>query len=68
MEWRANRPDSPILHGDVMRVTASAKLGTPALPPPWFPGGLKGRGASRRGGGDGVDSAVQFGGRGEGVG
>lgn len=28
----------PILHGDVMGVTASAKLGTPALPPPWFPG------------------------------
>lgn len=28
----------PFLHGDVMSVTANAKLGTPALPPPWFPG------------------------------
>lgn len=31
----------PPLHGDVISVTANAKLGTPALPPPWFPGERK---------------------------
>lgn len=39
----------PVLYGDVMGVTANAKLGTPALPPPWFPGERKEKGASRGG-------------------